>query len=242
MSESTKSAELQKYSALTDNIKKTINSNEELYKSIAAGEYQDADQFQTTLGQIEINAPTSATLEKNRTELWNYMTKQYDEHTKMRKFYFDEIKKEGIYLEELKKEEAELEGSITDSNVKDNVMISKIKQEKYKVASMSYYFDMYKYLIILELLVILVLAAGTIGLMPKLTVVVLCILLCIVGAGLVYYYVYYNNMDRDKFVWEKREFPDVEEGGSVQCVSKYKTKEQNKKDKIDADIKKYVKE
>lgn len=238
---SEKSAELQKYSELTKNIKNTINSNEELYKSIATGEYQDTNQFQSTLGEIEIIAPTSTTLDKTRTSLWDYMTKQYDEHTKMRKFYFEEIKKEATYLEELKKEEAEIEGSLTDATTEDNVMINKIKQEKYKVASMSYYFDMYKYLIILELLVILVLAGGTIGLMPKLTVIVLCILLCIISAGLVYYYVYYNNMGRDKFVWEKREFPDMSENGAVQCVSKYKTKEQNKKEKIDNDIQKFVK-
>ena len=233
--------ELQKYSELTKNIQNTIKSNDELYKSIATGEYQDTDQFQTTLSEFKIDAPTSTTLEKTRDELWDYMTKQYNEHTKMRKFYFDEIKKEASYLEELKKEESEIEGSLTDANVEDNTMITKIKQEKYKIASMSYYFDMYKYLIILELLIILVLAGGTIGLMPKLTVIVLCILLCIIGAGLVYYYVYYNNMGRDKFVWEKREFPDTGENGSVQCISNYKTKEQNKKDKIDNDIQKFVK-
>lgn len=244
MSSSQEQEFLTKYQNLSDEIKKTIQNNEAIYKNIASGEYKDTDNFKTELNKFDIKSPSNNTgITQSRDNIWNYLVQQYNEHTKMRKFYFEQIKNESEYLEQLVNEKTELEGKLADYDAKNNVIISHIKEEKYSISGMNYYFNMFKYLLMLELLIILFIGIGMTGILPKLTVLLICLVLGIIGIWIVYYYVYYNNVNRNKFVWEKRDYPDLDESGVGQCVApKMKKSEDIKREKIDADLQKYIRE
>jgi hypothetical protein len=238
---STQDSLVNKYTNLGAEIKKTIKNNEAIYKSIASGEYQDSTDFRGSLDKFEIKPPTRTDVDSTRGEIWDYLNKQYNEHTKMRKFYFEQIKNESQYLEELVKEKAELEGKLMDDDTKNNVIISHIKEEKYSISEMNYYFSMFKYLLMIELFALLIVGIGILGILPKLTVLSLCLLLGIICIGIVYYYLYYNNTDRNKFVWDKHDYPDMAETGSMQCTSVKPSSKDAKKAKIDKDLEKYIK-
>lgn len=246
---------LTSYNTLATEIQQTINNNEQIYTNgiitmdtnngfngsgITAGSNVNKS-FVNTLSNINISTPVQD-ISGSQTTIWDYFNKQYNEHTRLRKLYFEQIKKSTDYLNELLTEKSELENAITDFDNKNNSTINMIKHDKYIIHASLNEYKFFKYLIIIELLIILFIGIGVFDLLPKNTCLVFIVILLLLCGGIWYKFMIYDNSNRNKFIWEKRDWADypVNDGGGQCSPIVAKTSDQIKQDALNAKIKQYV--
>ena len=78
------------YQTLMNSIKTSIDKNDNLFKVIQKSNYPDAEKYSSELLNYKINTQITD-LTKARTDIWTFLTKKYNENSKLRIFYFNEI-------------------------------------------------------------------------------------------------------------------------------------------------------
>ena len=92
------------YTNLLNDIKITIDRNDELFKQIQKSNYPDAGQYTSDLLNYKIDTQITD-LTKTRNTVWDFVNKKYQENSKLRSFYFNEIRKIDTHINELEKQQ-----------------------------------------------------------------------------------------------------------------------------------------
>jgi hypothetical protein len=192
------------YQTLMTEIKASIDRNNSLFSTIQQSNYPDAGKYSSDLLNYKIDEKVTD-LTKARTQIWDFLTKKYEENTKLRTYYFSEIRKSETQLKDLEKEKNEVFDLIETYNIKTNTAIKNVKNGKYVYNKMEYYLFLYKVLVFIQIAILLVITLCILGMIPKTTCLVITIIILIAAVAFVAYYVFFVNLGRNKFVWSKFE-------------------------------------
>ena len=192
------------YQTLMTEIKTSIDKNDKLFSTIQQSNYPNAGTYSSDLLNYKINTQVSD-LTKARTEIWDFLTKKYEENTKLRTYFFSEIRKVDTHIKNLEIEKKEVLELIETYNIKTNTSIKTVKNSKYVYNKMEYYLFLYKTLVFIQIAMLLVIALCIIGMVPKATCLVINIIILVATIAFVAYYVFFVNLGRNKFVWSKFE-------------------------------------
>ena len=192
------------YQNLMSSIKNSIDKNDNLFKVIQKANYPSAETYASELLNYKINTQITD-LTKARTDIWTFLTKKYNENSKLRIFYFNEIRKIDNYIKELTLQKQELIDSIEGNNIKTNTSIKSIKNEKYNYNKMEYYLFLYKILVFVQIAILAIITLCITGIIPKNTCLIITIIVLIATVAFVAYYVFFINIGRNKFSWAKFE-------------------------------------
>jgi hypothetical protein len=190
------------YQALMTSIKTSIDKNDNLFKIIQKSNYPSAQTYSSELLNYKINTQVTD-LAKAREEIWSFLTKKYNENTKLRLFYFNEIRKIDKYITELTSQKQDLIDSIESNNIKTHTAIRSIKDEKYNFYKMEYYLFLYKVLVFIQIAILAIITLCITGIIPRNTCLVLTIIVLIATVAFVAYYVFFVNIGRNKFSWSR---------------------------------------
>ena len=192
------------YQALMNSIRTSIDKNDNLFKIIEKSKYPSAEIYSSELLNYKINTQVTD-LAKARTDIWDFLTKKYNENTKLRLFYFNEIRKIDKYVRDLSLQKTDLLDSIESNNIKTQTAIKSIKDEKYNYYKMEYYLFLYKVLVFVQIAILAVITLCITGIIPKNTCLIITIIILIATVAFVAYYVFFVNIGRNKFSWTKFE-------------------------------------
>ena len=92
------------YQTLLLEIKNTIDKNDKLFQQIQQDNYPDAGNYQSDLLNYKIDMQTKD-LVKARQTVWDFLTKKYNENTKLRSYYFNEIRKVDEHIAKLNEQQ-----------------------------------------------------------------------------------------------------------------------------------------
>lgn len=215
------------YTALMSEIQTTIDKNDVLFKQIQQSNYPDAGQYTSDLLNYKIDT-TVTDLTKARTQIWEFLTKKYEENTKLRTYYFNEIRKIDEHLTDLSSKQKVLIDSIQNKNVKNSTSSEKIKTEKYNYSKMEYYLFLYKVLLTIGFIIIIIIMLSIFKLIPRSTCLVIVVIFLIATIAFVGYYVFFVNIGRNKFSWSKFDH-DNNTPVEQKCVTNNSLSEADKK-------------
>jgi len=192
------------YQTLMTDIKASIDKNDKLFTTIQQSNYPDAGKYTSDLLNYKIDTQVTD-LTVARTQIWDFLTKKYEENTKLRTYFFSEIRKIEARIKQLEKEKKEVLDSIETYNIKTNTAIKNVKNGKYVYNKMEYYLFLYKTLVFIQIAILLVITLCILGMIPKTTCLIINIIILIATVAFVAYYVFFVNLGRNKFVWSKFE-------------------------------------
>ena len=192
------------YQTLMRDIKESINRNEQLFTTIQESNYPNAGTYKSDLLNYKIDEQVTD-LTRARTQIWDFLTKKYEENTKLRTYFFSEIRKLETNIKDLEKEKQDVLDSIESYTIKTNTAIKNVKTGKYVYNKMEYYLFLYKVLVFIQIAILLVITLCILGMIPKTTCLVITIIILIATVAFVAYYVFFVNLGRNKFVWSKFE-------------------------------------
>jgi len=205
------------YQNLLNSIKNSIDKNDNLFKVIQKANYPSAETYASELLNYKINTQITD-LTKARMEIWNFLTKKYNENSKLRIFYFNEIRKIDNHIRDLTSHKQELIDSIEGNSIKTNTAIKSIKNEKYNYNKMEYYLFLYKILVFVQIAILAVITLCITGIIPRATCLIITIIILISTVAFVGYYVFFVNIGRSTVSWSKYEFDNNAVAKSGQCV------------------------
>ena len=204
------------YQTLMTEIKTTIDKNDALFKQIQQANYPNAGAYTSELLNYKIDTQV-ADLTKARKEIWDFLNKKYAENTKLRKYYFDEIRKADKHISDLTSQQQDIIDSIKAKELKSNTSSESIKSEKYNYNKMEYYLFLYKVLVFVQIAILATIVLCIVGIIPRVTCLVLTVILLIATAAFVGYYVFFVNIGRNMFSWSKFEHDNNINVSANQC-------------------------
>ena len=190
------------YVTLMNEIKTTIDKNDNLFKQIQQSNYPNAGSYTSDLINYKLDTQVSD-LTKARQDIWDFLNKKYAENTKLRTYYFDEIRKADEHIKELNVQHQELIDSIEEKQVQSSTSTEFIKNEKYNFNKMEYYLFLYKILISVLIAILVIITVCILGFIPRATCLIITIIILIATAAFVGYYVFFVNIGRSMFSWSK---------------------------------------
>ena len=223
------------YQSLMNDIKTTIDKNDNLFKLIQKSTYPDAGTYATDLLNYKIDTQISD-LKKAREDIWLFLTKTFEENTKLRTYYFTEIRKADNHIKDLEAEKQEFIDNIDATNTKTSTSIKSIKNEKYIYNKMEYYLFLYKVLVFVQLAILAVITLCITGIIPRSTCLIMTIIILIATVAFVGYYVFFVNIGRSSFSWTKYEHDNNVVAKAGQCVDSTGIS-QSDKAKAETDVK-----
>jgi hypothetical protein len=192
------------YKNLMTSIKNSIDKNDNLFKVIQKANYPSAETYASELLNYKINTQITD-LTKARTDIWSFLTKKYNENSKLRIFYFNEIRKIDNHIRDLTSQKRELIDIMEGNSIKTSTMIKSIKNEKYNYNKMEYYLFLYKILVFVQIAILAIITLCITDIIPKNTCLIITIIILIATVAFVAYYVFFINIGRNKFSWSKFE-------------------------------------
>jgi hypothetical protein len=234
------------YRNLAIEIQQTIDRHNNSFKQLKSSQYSDSRSYESAFNNYKISKEVED-VEDKRQEIWNILTKKYNENTKMRKFFYDEIKNVDIQLHHQQKELDELMGNYHKLKTQSDKLASQLKNGKYNMHKNDYYVFMYKVLLVVQSVVILLIILSMNGMMSKNTVLILVFIAFIACLIFMVYYIYIANLDRNKFSWTKFDMDDStinRTDRQKQCNSSLKKpkKKTDQQLQLDEDVKKIIEE
>lgn len=228
------------YKALMFEIKTSINKNDNLFKAIKKSNYPNAETYSSDLLNYKIDTQVTD-LKKAREEIWNFLTKKYEDNSNLRTYYFTEIRKVDNYIKELEEQKKEYIDFIKTINIKTSTSIKSIKNEKYYFNKMEYYLFLYKILVVIQLSILALITLCITDIIPRNTCLILTVIILISTIAFVSYYVFFINIGRNKFSWNKFEHQNNVSIKSGQCNTDI-LPEDKKKQEIDVKIEEIIKQ
>lgn len=231
------------YQQLANEIQQTIDRHNNTFKLIKSSQYSDSNSYESAFKDYKLNKEVED-VETQRKEIWEVLTKKYNENTKMRKYFYDEMK--NVDLQLLKQEDSmeELLNMNQTLMNKNNTLASNLKHDKYSIQKNDYYMFMYKVLIFLQLISVVLLVLSIMGVIKKNSSLIIVFILLIAAIIFMVYYIYIANLDRNKFSWNKYDTNDIniQKGGARECNSNLKKpkKKTEREQLIDERVKKIV--
>ena len=207
------------YQTLMNEIKTTIDKNDTLFKQIQQANYPNDGAYTSELLNYKIDTQV-ADLTKARKEIWDFLNKKYAENTKVRKYYFDEIRKADKHISDLTSQQQDIIDSIQEKELKSNTSSESIKSEKYNYNKMEYYLFLYKVLVFVQIAILATIVLCIVGIIPRVTCLVLTVILLISTAAFVGYYVFFVNIGRNMFSWDKFNHDNAINVSANQCSDK----------------------
>jgi hypothetical protein len=204
------------YQALLGEIKRTIDKNDQLFQQIQQANYPNAGNYQSDLLNYKIDTQTSNLVTARQT-IWDFLTKKYQENTKLRSYYFDEIRKIDNHIDQLSQQQQELIESVKKKQLATTTANENIKFKKYQFDRKHYYLFLYKSLIAIQILILIALALCLTGMIPRATCLVIIVIILIATVAFVGYYVFYVNIGRSTFSWSKFEHDNSIQAKGGQC-------------------------
>ena len=205
------------YQNLLLEIKNTIDKNDQLFQQIQQANYPNAGSYQSDLLNYKIDMQTQD-LVKARQTVWDFLTKKYNENTKLRAYYFDEIRKVEEHLAQLDIQQQELINSIQKKQLATTTARESIQFQKYQFDKKHYYLFLYKLLLAVQAVICVLLALCLTGILPRATALVVIVIILIAVVAFVGYYVFYVNIGRSAFSWAKFEHDNGIQAKGGQCV------------------------
>jgi hypothetical protein len=205
------------YQGIMNEIKKSIDKNDALFKTIQQSNYPDAGTYSSDLLNYKITSQVSD-LTEARQQIWDYLQKKYIENTKLRTYYFTEIRKLDNYSKDLQPQKQALIDSIENNSTEANTSIRQIKNEKYMFNKMEYYLFLYKILVFIQIAILAVITLSITGFIPRTTGLIVIIILLIASIAFVAYYVFFVNIGRNRFSWTKFEHSNNDPIKADQCA------------------------
>lgn len=195
------------YRNLAIEIQQTIDSHNNTFKLIQSSQYSDSNSYESAFKNYKISKEIDD-VEEKRTEIWDILTKKYNENTKMRKFFYDEIKNTDLQLQHQQKELDELMEQYQKMKSRNDTLASNLKNDKYNNHKNDYYLFMYKVLLAVQCICIILVILSISGMIAKNTVLILVFIALIACLIFMMYYIYIANLDRNKFSWTKFDMDD----------------------------------
>jgi len=205
------------YNTLLLEIKNTIDKNDQLFQQIQQANYPNAGSYQSDLLNYKIDMQTKD-LVKARQTVWDFITKKYNENTKLRAYYFDEIRKVEEHISQLNKQQQELIDSVQKKQLASTTAKESIQFQKYQFDKKHYYLFLYKLLLAVQAVICILLALCLTGILPRATCLVIIVIILIATVAFVGYYVFYVNIGRSAFSWAKFEHDNSIQAKGGQCV------------------------
>jgi len=223
------------YKSLMNEIKTTIDKNDNLFKLIQKTNYPDAGKFSSDLLNYKIDTQITD-LKKAREQIWDFLTKKFEENSKLRTYYFSEIRKVDLHIKDLETQKQEIIDNIDSNNTRTSTSIKNIKNEKYMFSKMEYYLFLYKVLVFVQLAILAVVTLCITGIIPRSTCLIMTIIILIATVAFVGYYVFFVNIGRSSFSWTKYEHDNNVVAKAGQCVDSTGIS-QSDKAKAETDVK-----
>lgn len=205
------------YQNLLLEIKNTIDKNDQLFQQIQQANYPNAGNYQSDLLNYKIDMQTQD-LVKARQTVWDFLTKKYNENTKLRAYYFDEIRKVEEHLAQLESQQQELIESVQKKQLASTTARESIQFQKYQFDKKHYYLFLYKLLLAVQAVICILLALCLTGILPRATCLVVIVIILIAVVAFVGYYVFYVNIGRSAFSWAKFEHDNGIMAKGGQCL------------------------
>jgi len=205
------------YQTLLLEIKNTIDKNDQLFQQIQQANYPDAGNYQSDLLNYKIDMQTKD-LVKARQTVWDFLTKKYNENTKLRAYYFNEIRKVEEHIAQLNKQQQDLIDSVQKKQLASTTAKESIQFQKYQFDKKHYYLFLYKVLLAVQAVICILLALCLTGILPRATALVVIVIILIATVAFVGYYVFYVNIGRSAFSWAKFEHDNGIQAKGGQCV------------------------
>ena len=206
------------YQTLLDEIKISINRNDNLFKLIQKANYPNAGTYSSDLLNYKIDTQVND-LKKAREQIWDFLKKKYEENSNLRTYYFTEIRKVDNHIKELEAQKQEHIDFIETTNIKKTTSIKAIKNEKYNFNKMEYYLFLYKVLVFIQLAILAIITLCITGIIPRTTCLILTVIILISTIAFVGYYVFFVNIGRNKFSWAKFEHKSDVPIKAGQCLN-----------------------
>jgi hypothetical protein len=208
------------YEQLANEIQQTIDRHNNTFKLIKSTQYSDTNSYESAFKDYKLNKEVED-VEIQRKEIWEILTKKYNENTKMRNYFYQEMG--NLDLQLMKQESAidELLGNFQKLKQNNDTLATDLKNGKYGMQKNDYYMFMYKVLLFVQLVSTLLLIVSVMGLIKKNTCLIIVFILFIATVIFMLYYIYIANLDRNKFSWTKYDLNDdsISSGGRKQCNS-----------------------
>ena len=128
------------YQLLLSEIQSTIDKNDSLFKQIQKSNYPDAGTYSSDLLNYKIDKQVTD-LTATRTQIWDFLTKKYNENTNLRAYYFDEIRKADDHIADITGQKNDIIDLIQAKQVMSSTADESIKQQKFYFNKMEYYLD-----------------------------------------------------------------------------------------------------
>jgi hypothetical protein len=205
------------YQTLLLEIKNTIDKNDQLFQQIQQANYPNAGAYQSDLLNYKIDVQTKD-LVKARQDVWDFITKKYNENTKLRAYYFNEIRKADDHIAQLNKQQQDLIDSIQKQQLASTTAKESIQFQKYQFDKKHYYLFLYKILLAVQAVICILLALCLTGILPRATCLIVIVIILIATVAFVGYYVFYVNIGRSAFSWAKFEHDNNIQAKGSQCV------------------------
>ena len=125
------------YQTLVNEIKSTIDKNDQLFQQIQQSNYPNAGNYSSDLLNYKINTE-GKTLEDVRNQVWNYLTSKYNENTNLRNYYFTEIRKADSHIKQLQNQQQEIVDSVQKKQLQATTANQSIKSQRYQFDKMNY--------------------------------------------------------------------------------------------------------
>jgi hypothetical protein len=208
------------YEQLANEIQQTIDRHNNTFKLIKSSQYSDSNSYESAFKDYKLNKEVDD-VETQRREIWEVLTKKYNENTKMRNFFYQEMKNIDLQLMKQESTLEELLGNHQKLKQNNDTLATDLKNGKYNMQKNDYYMFMYKVLLFVQLAAIVLLIVSVMGLIKKNTCLIIVFILFIATIIFMIYYIYIANLDRNKFSWNKYDLNDnsIASGGRGQCNS-----------------------
>ena len=205
------------YKNLLNDIKITIDRNDELFKQIQKSNYPDAGQYTSDLLNYKIDTQITD-LKKARNTVWDFVNKKYQENSKLRSFYFNEIRKTDTHIIDLEQQQQELIDTVEKKQLQTTTSNARIKQQKYLFDKKTYYLFLYKMLTFIQIVILIFLILCLIGIIRLSTCLIITVIILLATLAFVGYYVFYVNIGRSTFSWGKFEHANDAKSKGSQCI------------------------
>ena len=222
------------YEQLANEIQQTIDRHNNTFKLIKSTQYSDSNSYESAFKDYKLNKEVDD-VESQRKEIWEVLTKKYNENTKMRNFFYQEMKNIDLQLMKQESTLEELLGNYQKLKQNNDTLATDLKHGKYNMQKNDYYMFMYKVLLFVQLVSIVLLIISVMGFINKNTCLIIVFILFIATIIFMLYYIYIANLDRNKFSWTKYDLNDnlISSGGRGQCNSNLsKPKKKTERDQL----------
>lgn len=206
------------YQFLLSEIQYTIDKNDSLFKQIQQSNYPNAGSYTSDLLNYKIDTQVTD-LTETRTQIWDFLSKKYNENTNLRAYYFDEIRKADDHITDLTGQKNDIIDLIQAKQVMTSTADESIKQQKFYFNKMEYYLFLYKVLVLLQIAILAVITLCIVGIIPRTTCLIITLIILIAAAAFVGYYVFIVNIGRSMFSWTKFEHDNSSIGQNKICSS-----------------------